>query len=188
MAAAFTLGRVSRAPAQFNTEKLEWLNSRYLHEMETDDLLGLVRFELEEAGFESEGLDEDWLLRLVELQKERIRTIREFLEKSEYFFSEDVDIDLENKKVRKVFKKPEAKQRLVELRAALGNVEPWGEDLIEQAIHGYAEENGLKMGDVAQPLRVAVTGGTVSPGIQETLFLIGRDRSLKRIDRALTVV
>jgi glutamyl-tRNA synthetase len=186
MAAAFRLEQVNDAPAQFNREKLEWLNARYLLEASDEELRPHYETAIRGAGGEPEGYEDAWWSRLIAAHRERLKTLAEIAPKTLFFFSDTVSIDWENKKVRKVFKKPEARAVLADLRQRLADLEmAWTEEAIEAAVAACAEERGLKMGAVAQPLRVAATGGTASPGIGETLFLIGRERTLKRLDRAL---
>lgn len=188
MVAAFSLDRVSASAAQLNLEKLEWMNGQYLTALPAADLVPLVTEELASAGISVGAIEPGWLMRLVEIEKDRLKTVKEFVQNTKYFFRDAVT--LEEKAVKKVLQK-NAGAGLATLRAirdALAALPEWTESALEQGITGFAEANGLKMGDVAQPLRVAATGGTVSRGIWETLFLLGRDRTLARIDRVLAEI
>jgi glutamyl-tRNA synthetase len=102
-------------------------------------------------------------------------------------FADDETIEYDEKALKKVLRKNDNQgfDVLVDLREQLGQVE-WTAEAIEAFLRGYAERNQLGMGKVAQPIRVAVTGSTVSPAIGETLELLGRDKTLRRIDRCLT--
>lgn len=188
MVQSFSLKKVNKSPAQLNIEKLEWLNGKYIAELSDENLLELLDEEISQAGWNAADCDKKLLLRLVELNKERIRTLKEFIEKANYFFAEDISIALDDKKVKKVFKKPEGKMVLKEILPILENASDWEEVELEKVIDGYTQDKELNMGSVAQPLRVALTGATVSPGISETLYVIGKDRSLKRIAKALEVI
>jgi glutamyl-tRNA synthetase len=185
---AFTLDRVHNAPAQFNREKLEWLNGCYIRELAEEELLPLLQEEIRGAGGVPEDFAEDWWRKLVTVQRERLKTVRDFAAKSAFFFSDAVTINWDDKKTRKAAGKEEALTVLRELKGRLEVLPEWTEAAIEAVVTEYATVSGLKMGAIAQPLRVAVTGGTVSPGIQETLFLIGRDRTLQRIDAAIAAI
>lgn len=185
MIAAFSLEAVSASPAQFNLEKLLWMNGQYIMRMQPQSLLPLLQAEWRQAGYSTEGWSEANLLRLVELQRERIRTLREIVPNTHYFFSEGVTLDEKAKKV--LSKKEGAGMRILhEILPQLESLPVWNEAELEKVITRFTETSDLKMGDVAQPLRAAVTGGTTSPGIWETMALIGRDRCLRRIKAILS--
>jgi glutamyl-tRNA synthetase len=188
MVEAFTLKRVNKSAAQFNIEKLEWLNGKYLAEKPKEELVELTKEELIEAGINVDGIESKWLLHLIELQKERIRTLKEFAQKSMYFFDCEIKIDFENKNVRKATKKDSIIKVLTDMSEILPTLNEWDELSIETAIKKYMEVNEIKMGEIAQPLRIALTGNTVSPGIYETLYLVGKDRSIERIKAAIPVI
>lgn len=185
MAEHFDLGRVSAAPAQLNLEKLAWMNGQYLMHMRLEELLPLVRDELRQEGIAAESLDPEWLGRLILLEQERLKTVRDFVANTRYFFTDTVELD--PKAVEKTLaKNGGAGFAVLEgLTAAFRNVEPWTAAELEKAALDYGRAGNLKTGDLAQPLRVAVTGGTVSRGIWETVELLGRDRTLARMGRAL---
>ncbi len=188
MVEAFTLDRVSAAPAQFNQEKLAWMNGLYLTETPVERLLPLIRNELASAGLNPDAVTAEQLLRLVELERERIRTIPEFIGRTRYVFADEVAFD--PKAVKKVLLKKDGAglDVLRRLKDRLAALPAWSEPALDEAVQGFAAGEELPMGQVAQPLRVAVTGGTVSPGIHETLALLGRDRVLRRIERALETI
>jgi len=184
LVAAFSLDRVNDAPAQFDLEKLEWMNGLYLKDLPADALVPLLCDAIRDAGEDPGRYDAGAWGALADLMRERIRTPREFPEKAGFFFTDAVAIDWDNKKVRKVFKKESADAALAGMRQRIADAEPWSAEGLDAAVEAFAEAEGLKLGDVAQPLRVAVTGAAASPGIGETLFFLGRDRCLARIDAA----
>ncbi len=181
----FTLDRVSSSAAQLNLEKLAWMNGQYLMHMPIPELLALVKEELAKSGIDAGSLDSEWLGKLVALEQERLKTVKDFVANTRYFFTDTVELD--PKAVDKVLAKKEgAGFKVLEgLQTALSAAAEWTAPVLEKAGLDYGETAGVKMGDVAQPLRVAVTGGTVSRGIWETLELLGRERTLKRIANAL---
>ncbi len=188
MVEAFSLDRVNASAARFDTDKLAWMNAQILRRLPRDQLLERVRSALASEGVKTADLDPDWLERLVALHLPHVSTLPAFLDATRFFFEDKPA--LQEKAVRKVLCKKNGKglQTLAGLRPVLDGIDPWTEETLEQAITGYAEGNGCKMGDVAQPLRVAVTGGTVSRGIFEVLALLGREQTLARVDRVLAEV
>ncbi|MDR0362152.1 MAG: glutamate--tRNA ligase [Planctomycetota bacterium] len=181
----FDLSRVSASAAQLNLEKLNWMNGQYLMRMPATGLIPLVREELSREGVAAEAIDPAWLERLIGLEQERLKTIRDFVGNTRFFFLDFVQLD--PKAVDKVLRKKDGAGLAVlrGLRAALGALDSWDAGAIEKTALDYGGANGVKAGDLAQPLRVAVTGGTVSRGIWETLELLGRDKTLARIDAAI---
>jgi len=169
----FSLERVSKSPAVFDEQKLRHINGRYVRELALDDLTARL-----EALTGREGLRG-----AAEISQEKISTLADFWPLAGFFFEGPAD---DPGAREKVLGSPEALQRLSEAREALVAVEePWTEEGLESALQGVIEESGAKPRQVFQPIRVALAGGTVSPGIFETLRLLGRDESLARIDAAL---
>lgn len=183
----FDLGRVSASAAQLNLEKLEWMNGQYLMKMPVEQLEPLIEAELAASGEGRTGLDRAWLADLIALEQERLKTVRDFVANTKYFFTESVEHD--PKAVDKVLRKNNGAGFAVleGLRAVLGSLQSWDSEALTQAGEGFGAERGMKPGDVAQPLRVAITGGTVSRGIWEVARLLGRDRVLARMDKALAL-
>jgi glutamyl-tRNA synthetase len=190
LVAAFSLDRVLKKSAIFDTEKLEWLNGQHLMRTPTEDILeqvsdrlGLLSTEEQEVSAEP-PLD---LLILVELLKPRSRTLEDLLKQAvPYFLSE---VEYEEKAVKKIWIKDleQVIERIEKVREALEDC-PWAEEALERRLRGLAEEMGIGAGKVFQPLRLALTGSSASPGIFDVLLLLGRGRSLTRIDRALAFV
>ena len=169
---AFSLERVSKSPAVFDEQKLRHMNGRYLRELPVEDLTQRL-----EAMTGREGLRE-----AVEISQEKISTLSEFWPIAGFFFDGPAD---DPKARDKVLGKPEALQRLEAAREALSGLEEWSEPAIEAALQGVLDRTEAKPGQVYQPIRVALAGTTVSPGIFETLRVLGKDESLRRIDLAL---
>ena len=170
---AFSLERVSKSPAVFDEQKLRHMNGRYLRELAVEDLTRRL-----EALTGREGLRG-----AVEISQEKMSTLSEFWPLAGFFFDGPVDDEAAREKT---LGSPEALERLEQARTAIGEVpEPWGEEALEAALQGVLERTGAKPRQVYQPIRVALAGTTVSPGIFETLRLLGRDESLRRIDQTL---
>ncbi len=185
MVRLFTLERVISTPARFDMKKLLWLNSLYLREKPASELAELVLPFLEEAGIRLGAGDRPLLEGALELERERIQTLEEFPAAAGFFFSDGVEIRREEKKVRKVLEAPETPGVLEDLRKILSELQDFSAANLEAVLRKYAEEKGLGMGKVSQPLRVAVTGGVVSPPIGETLALLGKEKTLERVEKLL---
>jgi glutamyl-tRNA synthetase len=176
----FSLERVSRSPAVFDDHKLSWMNGHYIRELETDELTRLTARLMREQGLP--GADDPRLSRAVAAVKDKVSTLGEIPRLIGFAFAE---LQIDPKAWEKVMTKDGAKGTLERARAALAAADRFDEPGIERALRGVVEETGAKPGAVFQPVRVAITGNTVSAGIFESLALLGRDESLARIDAAL---
>ncbi len=187
MAEQFTLARVSASPAQLNLEKLAWMNGQYLMKMPAADLAPRIVEELKAAGVAADAIDPDWLGKLILLEQERLKTVKDFVTNTTYFFTDGATCD--PKAVEKVLAKKDGAGFgiLQGLKDALERAPEWTAAALERAGVAFAEGHSLKIGDIAQPLRVALTGGTVSRGIWEVAELLGRDRALRRIAAAIAL-
>jgi glutamyl-tRNA synthetase len=169
----FTLDRVGASPATFDYAKLDWMNGVYLRALSPDAYADAVVNYLRERGID---WDEDLVRRAAPLAQEKIETLNRFPEFVRFLFEpvEPVSDGFDDVGRRML-------QASVEV---LSSVEPFEPEAIETALRGVADEVGLKPRQAFQPIRVAVTGSTVSPGLFESLALLGRDASLARIRRA----
>ncbi len=179
----FDLGDVNHSASTFNPEKLRWLNQQYLKSLHPDDVAWRLRYYLEQA--EIDPASGPHLADLVKAQRERSTTLVELVESSRFLFQDFLEWD--EKAVRKHLGGA-ATEPLERVRAELAGLEfpeGWNAAAIHEAISGVAQELELGMGKVAQPVRVAVSGTPVSPPIDTTLELLGRERTLYRLDRAI---
>jgi glutamyl-tRNA synthetase len=176
----FDITDVNKAASAFNPEKLQWVNQQHMMRAPLPYLAGVLREQLQRLGIESE--DQALLEGVVAGQRERAKTMKEMALNSRYFFGADVDID--DKAGRKHLA-GEGGAMLGRLRAGLAALTDWSAPNVHQVLTAIAAETGLGLGKVAQPLRVALTGTAVSPPIDATAALIGRERVLARLDRAL---
>jgi len=180
----FDLPAVNRSSAQIDLAKYHWLNQHYLKEMPRDELIRCLLPFLE-AAVDGKVEITEGLSSLVDLLRERSKTLREMADQARFLVCDDISYD---EKAARKHLKPAAAPVLQNLREALGGLEAWSVGEVEAAFDGVGERLELKMGKMAQPVRVAVTGGAVSPGIFETLVALGRERSLQRIDDALAFI
>ncbi|MGD8852205.1 MAG: glutamate--tRNA ligase [Gammaproteobacteria bacterium] len=179
----FDIADVNKAPSVFNPEKLLWLNQQHLM---TTDTLHIARHFSHHLGLR--GIDpapEPDLHRVVEVQKERARTLVEMAEISEFFYR---DFEHYEPQSAKKHLTAEALAPLQQVRAALSALEEWSPEAIWASVKAISASLGLKVGKVAQPLRVAVVGRAASPSIDVTLHLVGPEACLRRIDRAIDFV
>ena len=169
----FSLERVSKSPAVFDEQKLRWMNGRYLRELAVPDLTARLEALTGRTGLEGAAA----------ITQEKISTLDEFWPLARSFF----DGPAEDPEARDRFVGTDQGQAALEAaRTALAELaEPWTAETVETALRGAVEGSGLKAKQVFQPLRVALTGSTVSPGIFETVALLGRQESLARLDAAL---
>jgi glutamyl-tRNA synthetase len=169
----FELERVSKSPAVFDEQKLRWMNGRYLREMPLDELTGRLEQLTGRTG----------LREVAAIAQDKISTLSEFWPLTRFFFEGPVDDPAARERV---LGEPTARERLREARAALAEVPaPWTPEAVETALRGVVERAGVKAKQVFQPLRVALAGQTVSPGIFETVAVLGREETLARLDSTL---
>jgi glutamyl-tRNA synthetase len=181
----FDLESVNRSSAQADPDKLSWLNQHYIKERPNARLVDEVLPFLQTETGVSVSADEA-LAQLVDLQRERSRTLAEMARLSHWFASEAVELD---PKASKKHLKPAIRDPLQQLHDALRDLDGWSETTLKSAFDAVLNQHGdLKMGKLAQPVRVAVTGGTISPGIFETLCVLGQARSVNRIADALAQI
>jgi glutamyl-tRNA synthetase len=184
--AAFSLERILKKSSVFDPEKLEWMNGQYLALTPAAEVFDIVAPELIEAGLATQEdlVDRhDWFLQLIELLKIRSRRIGDIVPQARVFLEPLPGYDADA--VAKHWKDPEEiRSRLDALAAALTEVEPWEPAAIEAALRATSETLGVGFGKLAQPLRIALTGGTASPGIDQVVVLLGRNEVGRRIGTA----
>jgi glutamyl-tRNA synthetase len=190
MIAAFDIADVNKAASAFNPEKLLWLNQQHLMRADPATVVPylkphLARIGVDTAGYGGAGgaaADDAFLARIVVAQRERVKTLKEMAQASRYFFGAAVELDA---KAAAKHLNEEGRAVLAELRGVLAGAADWTAAPLNAALNALATARGIGLGKVAQPLRVALTGNTISPPIDLTLELLGRERSLARLDTAL---
>ncbi len=180
----FRLEDVGKSAGVFNAEKLLWLNAHYIKERPLPRLAEEVRPFIEEKGYTLNG-DSVWLEKMVATLQPRAKTLVELVNTAHYYLSNDIPMD---PKARAKFLTPEIQPVLSNLRERLAQLQTWELTTIQGAFEKVMGESHLAMGKIAQPVRVALTGGTASPGIFEVMEVLGRDCTLSRLDQALTLV
>lgn len=179
----FDVSNVNKAAASFNPEKLLWLNQHYIKTCDPQELAKKLAEQLRQLGVDlKQGPD---VLEVLLVQRERAKTLAEMAEKSLYFY-QDFD-DYEEKAAAKNLT-PDIIPALEAVRDELEGLDDWSDEAIHQMIIEIADDMELKLGRIAQPLRVALTGDMISPSIDATLRLIGRKRAIKRLNKALKYI
>ncbi len=176
----FDLKSVNSAASTFNPDKLLWLNQQYIKTTAAEELVEHLQFHCQQLAIDTKNGPN--LTEVIKLQAERAKTLKEMAENSRFFFSDTVEL---NEKAAKKHLKPAIYDALANLCTEFEDLETWQAEAIHALIHKVAAKYELKLGKIAQPLRVAVTGGTISPSIDATVNLIGKNRSIARIKQAL---
>jgi glutamyl-tRNA synthetase len=170
----FSIERVQKNPAQFDERKLRWLNGQYVRELSVDELTSRL-----EAFTGRDGLRA-----AVEISREKMQTLADFWPLAGFIFDGPADDDA---KAREKWLGEEGRAVVALARSRLAELpEPWDVPAVQAVLDAIVAEQELKPKDVFQPIRVALAGTTVSPGIYETVVVLGREEALSRMDRAIS--
>jgi glutamyl-tRNA synthetase len=184
MVKAFKVERIGTSPARFLVDKLQSMNGHYIRKCPLDRLVELCRPYLAEK-YDLAGVAPETVREAVRQQQERLKRLDEIVALTRFVFAPSVEYD--PKAVDK-WLKGDGKAILEELKAGLAPMARFEKEPVEVLLKSVAEKRGLKLGKVAQPLRVAVTGSDASPPMHETLGILGKERVTARIDAALRLV
>jgi glutamyl-tRNA synthetase len=187
MISLFSVDGLQKKAAVFDTKKLEWMNGQHLSLTPAAELEPRVTPDIIAAGLgstETLAARRDWYLSLLELLKVRARTVHDIVRQAIPYFSGPIAYD-EEAVVKQWKDRHGSSETLSTVRARLAELPSWDAPAMEHALRSLAEERGVAAGKVFQPLRLALTGMTVSPGIFDVLLTMGRDLALRRIDEAL---
>lgn len=176
----FDLAQVQHSAATFDAAKLDWVNSEHIKAADADYLGVQLAWHLQRQGVDPAGGPA--LVAVVEVLRERSKTLVEMAEKAAFFYREIAEYN--DKAVRKFMQAP-GPELLAQTRTQLAALDAWEAQAIHGIVKDVAEAAEVGMGKVAQPIRIAVSGGAVSPPIDETLLVLGRELTLQRIDAAL---
>jgi len=174
----FDFANCGKSAGIFNAEKLLWLNFHYLKERPLEQLAREVRPFIEKRGWSVPG-DEAWLCRMIATLRERAKTLVELVDFASFYLNDAITID---PKAAAKFLKPEVAEPLQALADELAALDgDFSEAGVQSTFERILARFNLKLGQLAQPVRVALTGGTVSPGIYEVIAVLGRDRTIARL-------
>jgi len=179
----FTLDNVGKSAAVFNEEKLEWLNSWYIKNEPPEKIGELVLPLLKEKGLDV-TVDEK-LIKIIKELSQRAKTLLDIADTIDYFYADDIEFE---EKSKSKFLTPAIKPALSDITERLSDLSEFNTEEIHKVFDQVMEERELKLGKIAQPIRVSLTGGTVSPGIFEVMDILGKDEVLKRLNKAIAVI
>ena len=208
----FTLDKVNSAPASHDSDKLFWIQGEWMRKVAMPEKVEHCWPYVENAeawfAWNARRTQEDYrsegVLPFLETKSlvpdairpkleavitalgDRLKTYSDIIRLGGYFFSEEISHDPDA--VKKRLKKDGVPAMLAELREILGTLQPYDMVTLEKTVHDFGESQGIKMGDVVNPLRVAVTGQGVGPGLYDCLFILGRETCVRRIDQTLTLL
>lgn len=179
----FDIKDVNRTASAFNTDKLLWINQQYIMSSAPEKLVAPLIDQLKTLGCDVDNGPD--VLEIVKTQQERAQTLKEMAEKSLLFYNDYKEFD---EKAAKKNLKEAALNPLEIMLAKFEQLSNWSKEPLHQVILDTAEALELKLGKVAQPLRVAITGTSVSPSLDATLMLLGKEKCLKNIQRAIDFI
>ncbi|MBT3815150.1 MAG: glutamate--tRNA ligase, partial [Methylococcales bacterium] len=183
MIAHFDLAAVNVSASAFNTEKLLWLNHQYIMSADPEMITPHLQWHLDNQGIHTEG--GPTVEMVVVALRERSKTLKEMAAASRYFYQ---DFESYDEKAAKKNFKGEAARVLQQLLVQFTAMEEWDGEALHQIVLETAQAMDLKLGKVAQPLRVAISGQAATPAIDVTLSLLGRSKTLARIQRAIDFI
>jgi glutamyl-tRNA synthetase len=182
---AFHLHQVSSSPATFDRDKLLWFNGKYIRMMDREALyracLPFLHDHVQPSDINKST--REWLIGLVSLYQDRITVLSEISEMTDFYFVDPKSYSEED--LRKAKVNGDAFNALLEMKRLFGGID-WTVDQIERVVKGVVESRGVKLGDVVHPLRLVVTGRRATPGIFETLYYVGKQPVLRRIEHFLS--
>ena len=173
----FSITKVNKNAAIFNSDKLDWINLQYMKQADSKRLSALLRPILEGEGFPAPGAES--LEQIVTLFKTRVKTLREFLQMGRFLFEEGVQYNEEA--ASELLARPALASDFKTIAERLGSLSSFEAKKVEEVIRGYIAEKSLPAKEIIHPVRVAVTGGTVSPGLFELLAVTGKEKTVKNL-------
>jgi len=175
----FTLKRVNKTSAQFNNTKLDWMNGQYIKNTPIEHLTTEVKKFFEKAGIDLTKTSPEWISNLVTLYQERFKTFQDLLNQTPFFFTDTIEYDQAS--IGKFLKKEGICELLKEVHSAISLIDNFDKKHLEDSLRALTTRVGVGFSKLAQPMRVAITGKSVSAGIFETMELLGKERTLNRL-------
>jgi len=177
----FSINKINKTAAQFNMEKLRWINAQYIKVRDTAELTDMLIPLLKEEGRLGEVFDRKWLENVVSLYKSRMSTLREFIERTDFLFVRDFQLSPE---IRASGLNTDMSAEFGLLAERLKKAENFDVTTTEKIFRDMVAELGRKSGDLVHPVRVALTGQSVGPGLFETMVVLGREKTIARLRSA----
>jgi glutamyl-tRNA synthetase len=182
----FSLKRISCNPAIFDVKKLDWINGNYIKRSNCKEIAMLIKPYLEAANLLQGDEDEEWLEQVIELEKGRIKRLSQIVEYGDFFFLPE--ISYEKDLIDSVLLRKGTKELLGAYRTALSESEDFTVEEVEKRARKVIEDAGVKGGDLIHPVRVALTGHTIGPGLFEIIALLGKKKVLHHLDSAIKII
>ncbi len=177
----FSVNNLGKSAAVFDTEKLNWLNSHYIKKTTPAKLAPLLKEYVQAQGIAEP--DMTMLERAIPLLQPRAVTLVEMAEKCLFFLTDDKKLQIDDQAAKK-FLTPDKKQHLQQITEILTRIEPFSVSEMEKAMQKYIDDEQIKFKEIAQPIRLALTGATISPGLFETMEVLGKEKTLQRLQNA----
>lgn len=183
----FSFESIGKSSSVFNPEKLLWLNSQYMMNTQNKELAEMVMPFLKKEGILSDdkNIDIEWLAKAVATLKERAKTLVELAKALRFYLVDDIEY---NEKAKAKFLDEQSKEFLKELKEAIETLNDFSASELEKIFKTIIEKHNIKLGALAQPVRVALTGGTESPGIFEVIEVLGKSTTINRIKKAIEAI
>jgi len=180
----FSLEKVGKTASAFNDEKLDWINSQYIRRLDVNRLSELLEERLIKKGLMKEDFNRDWFRQLVHLLHQRIKTLEDFFVQTQFIFSEEITYD-KNAVEEFLYNRAYLREGFEKLIKGLEEMSDFEIKNIEKLLRSIAEELKVTAKDFILPVRVAVTGKSVSPPLFESIYLLGKEKTIARIKFAL---
>ncbi|MDD4201863.1 MAG: glutamate--tRNA ligase [Candidatus Omnitrophica bacterium] len=177
----FDISDINNVQAKFDVDKLKWINGEYIRQKKAEELRAPIMQKMEEEGYRKENIDKEYLLRIIELYKERFRTFSEFLTLTTCFFKDDYVMD--EKAFQKNLSKEESKKCLAEFAKALKEVKEFTSKNIEECCRELSERTEIKAAQFIHPTRTAVSGMLGGAGLFEMMEVLGKDKVIARMEK-----
>jgi glutamyl-tRNA synthetase len=179
---SFSLERVNKSGAVFDIEKLNWLNAEHLRKMPVEKIISLLREEISASGFKNESFTDEYLSKVISAMLERVSFVKEILVNGNYFFEDPAEYD--ETTVKKRWKEDSA-EHLKKLVEEFSNLNSPTRENYEEALRRTSEELNVGTGKLIHPVRLAVSGVGGGPGVFEILYIIGKERTISRLESAI---
>ncbi|MEN3037710.1 MAG: glutamate--tRNA ligase [Candidatus Kryptonium sp.] len=180
---AFDITKIQKKSAIFDQTKLEWMNSEYIRKKENIEILKLLKPIVKKYGYEIEN--DLYLLKVISLMKDRVKVLDDFVTFGKYFFEDPYDYDPEG--IKKYWNE-NTPALLTEFTNIIRKIEDFNAPEIEKELRNFAFEKGIKASDLIHPIRLAITGMRISPGLFEVMEVLGKETSIKRINAAVNKI
>jgi nondiscriminating glutamyl-tRNA synthetase len=180
---AFSIDRLGQSAAKFDIKKLQWLNGQHIRRLSAEDLLERLLPIIHKAGLDTTKKSRDWLLRMAAICQEKISTLNEIVAYTDFFFVDPAAY--EEKAVKKQWQQDGATDRMNKLIGVMNSVTDWTRENLKHAYEALVAEQGIQIGQLVHPTRLALTGKSVGPGLFELAELLGKESSIARMKKAI---